>query len=63
MTDSNLPSITVAHLVNLYPKSSHGLIRRGLHELEFQGVTVHRHAIRRTSEPSTRPVGAASGSG
>jgi colanic acid/amylovoran biosynthesis glycosyltransferase len=46
-----LPVITVAYLVNLYPKISHSFIRREIQALESQGVRVQRYAIRRTSEP------------
>ena len=45
------PEITVAYLVNLYPKISHSFIRREIQALESQGVVVHRFAIRRTAEP------------
>ena len=45
------PEITVAYLVNLYPKISHSFIRREIQALESQGVVVQRFAIRRTAEP------------
>ena len=53
MTDPKpeLPVITVAYLVNLYPKISHSFIRREIQALESLGVVVQRYAIRRTSEP------------
>ncbi len=46
-----LPTITVAYLVNLYPKISHSFIRREIQALESHGVVVQRYAIRRISEP------------
>jgi len=53
MTDPKpeLPVLTVAYLINLYPKISHSFIRREIQALESQGVAVQRYAIRRTSEP------------
>lgn len=45
------PALAVAYLVNVYPKISHSFIRREIQALESQGVTVRRHAIRRTEEP------------
>lgn len=53
MTDPKpaLPVITVAYLVNLYPKISHSFIRREIQALESQGVVVQRYAIRRPLEP------------
>jgi glycosyltransferase involved in cell wall biosynthesis len=53
MTDPKpeLPVMTVAYLINLYPKISHSFIRREIQALESQGVAVRRYAIRRTSEP------------
>jgi colanic acid/amylovoran biosynthesis glycosyltransferase len=46
-----LPPLTVAYLINLYPKISHSFIRREIRALESQGVLVQRYAIRRTAEP------------
>jgi glycosyltransferase involved in cell wall biosynthesis len=46
-----LHTMTVAYLVNLYPKISHSFIRREIQALESQGVVVQRYAIRRSSEP------------
>jgi len=57
MTDPSIgsgaqhPELTVAYLVNLYPKISHSFIRREIQALESLGVCVHRYAIRRTDEP------------
>jgi glycosyltransferase involved in cell wall biosynthesis len=45
------PQLTVAYLVNVYPKISHSFIRREIQALESLGVSVHRYAIRRTEEP------------
>ena len=36
----------VAYLINHYPAVSHTFIRREIHALEAQGVTVHRFALR-----------------
>lgn len=40
------PAVTVAYLVNQYPKVSHTFIRREVHALERQGVKVLRYAVR-----------------
>ncbi len=40
----------VAYLVNQYPKTSHSFIRREIHALERQGVTVERFSIREIDE-------------
>jgi colanic acid/amylovoran biosynthesis glycosyltransferase len=37
---------TIAYLLNHYPKVSHSFIRREIIELERQGITVHRLALR-----------------
>jgi glycosyltransferase involved in cell wall biosynthesis len=39
-------ALTVAYLVNHYPKVSHTFIRREIIELERQGIHVHRFALR-----------------
>lgn len=52
MTSAKGPSpVTVAYLVNLYPKISHSFIRREIQALEARGMAVRRYAIRRASEP------------
>ena len=40
----------VAYLINQYPRASHSFIRREIHALEAQGVTVHRFTIRQFAE-------------
>jgi colanic acid/amylovoran biosynthesis glycosyltransferase len=44
-------SLRVAYLVNQYPSVSHTFIRREIHALERQGVTVQRIAIRGWNMP------------
>lgn len=38
--------MSIAYLINQYPKVSHSFIRREIQALEAQGLTVHRFAIR-----------------
>ncbi len=40
----------VAYLINQYPRASHSFIRREIHALEAQGLTVHRFTIRPFTE-------------
>jgi colanic acid/amylovoran biosynthesis glycosyltransferase len=42
--------VIVAYLVNQYPRASHSFIRREIHALEAQGLTVHRFTIRPFTE-------------
>lgn len=46
---SNAP-LTIAYLVNVYPKVSHSFIRREIHALETQGFKVARFSIRPAAE-------------
>ena len=58
MTDPKpeLPVITVAYLVNLYPKISHSFIRREIQALESPGVEVHVCDVARRSGWATMPT-------
>ncbi len=46
----------VAYLVNIYPKGSHTFIRREILELERQGVTVERFALRGWDSNPVDPI-------
>lgn len=41
-----VPQLTIAYLVNTYPRASHSFIRREIQALERQGLMLHRFAMR-----------------
>jgi colanic acid/amylovoran biosynthesis glycosyltransferase len=43
-------SLTIAYIVNQYPKVSHSFIRREIKALESHGLTVHRFSVRSCQE-------------
>jgi colanic acid/amylovoran biosynthesis glycosyltransferase len=47
--------MSIAYLINQYPKVSHSFIRREIAALEAQGQVVHRFAIRACREPLVDP--------
>jgi colanic acid/amylovoran biosynthesis glycosyltransferase len=64
--------VTVAYLINQYPRASHSFIRREIAALESLGLTVHRFSIRQSSaevvdeadqaeQPKTRAILGAGG--
>jgi len=48
--------MSVAYLINLYPKGSHTFIRREILELESQGVVVERFALRGWDSDPVDPI-------